>query len=248
MMRQWGGHLPWALWIPSGLLAVSALLLHHRSLGAQLTARAVFWSNLILGTLIAISSSSSERMIAGGLAIATGSALLAVGRRGLDEAPGPFVPVAFRATLIGIVVMALADAQSLLLFGALSVAEPSLVVPHTNYLALSFALALTVGIVGIYRLKLWGVALNVATNCALAVVALSGRLALPTPLAWAYTATAALQLLATTPLVIALARGKARPSAPSLSSRSAVLGGAFVIALMALACYGVLAQHRLIDF
>ena len=120
-MRSWGHEVPAALWIPSLLLAGSALLICRPHVGGQLVARAVWWSNLILGTLIATSGGSSERVIAALLALCTGGALLAVGRAELDEptTSGSFLPVAFRGTLICLVVMALADAQSLLLFGAL---------------------------------------------------------------------------------------------------------------------------------
>src|SRR5690349_8871986 len=68
-MRSWGNHLPAALWLPAGLLGASAILVHRRQVGAQLLARAVWWSNLLLGTLIATTGGSGERTIAALLAL-----------------------------------------------------------------------------------------------------------------------------------------------------------------------------------
>jgi hypothetical protein len=68
---------------------------------------------LILGTLIAVSGGSSDRAIGAILASCTGAALIAVGRADLDEATpsGGFLPLAFRGTLICMLVMAMADAR-----------------------------------------------------------------------------------------------------------------------------------------
>src|SRR5262249_47290563 len=75
-MRSWDNSLPVALWLPTLLLASSAALIWRRHIGGQLLARAVWWSNLILGTLIATSGGSSERGIAALLALCTGGALI----------------------------------------------------------------------------------------------------------------------------------------------------------------------------
>jgi uncharacterized membrane protein YoaK (UPF0700 family) len=103
-MRSWGPRLPVALWLPAAMLAAAAVLLHHRHLGSQLFSRAVLWSNLLLGIVITVVSHSRERPIAVVLAATTAAALLLVGRSGLgdDARAGGFVPVAFRATLLGL--------------------------------------------------------------------------------------------------------------------------------------------------
>jgi hypothetical protein len=198
-MRSWGGHLPFALWIPVGLLAASAVLVHHRRLASQLVARAVLWSNLILGTVIAVVVDTPERPVALLLAGATGGALLLIGRAGLTDDDGSFVPVAFRATLLGLMVMALADAQSLSLFGALELENFHPARPVAlEYFAL--AAGLIVAIVGIYRLRVWGLVLGAFTWVALATAALAGWLELPTGLAAAFVATSAVQLVLAAPL------------------------------------------------
>jgi hypothetical protein len=122
--RMWGSSLPSALWIPAGLLVLSALLLHHGHVGSQLVVRSVWWANLVLGTLLALAGNGTELKVGVLLAMSTGAALLTVGRLGLDESVGTaFRPVAFRTTLTLGMVMAVADAQALGLFAALKL-EP----------------------------------------------------------------------------------------------------------------------------
>ena len=225
-MRSWNDlSLPAALWLPTLLLASSAILVWRRHIGGQLLARAVWWSNLILGTLIATSGSSSERGLAAVLSLCTGGALIAVGRADLDEATpsGSFLPTAFRGTLICLLVMAMADAQSLLLFGVLELSD------HRHHhlapllheaLPIAVALPLLVSVIGLYRLRLWGLLLCLAASLALALLALTGTFDLPSPLLVAYVATAAAQWLVALPLVVALIRHRAPTVRPSLQKHS----------------------------
>lgn len=210
-MRSWGSNLPLALWLPTGLLAASALLLHHPRLGSQLLARAVLWSNLILGVVMTFFANSRERPIAVVLAATTGAALLLVGRAGLDDRTrgGSFVPVAFRATLLALMVMALADAQSLAFFGALQLEAWT---PSPDRAALYFALAggLLGALAGLYRLRVWGLLLGVVSWMAVAAVALAGGLQLPGGLVAAFVATSVLQMCIAAPLFVALWTGARR--------------------------------------
>lgn len=210
-MRSWGPRLPLALWLPAGLLAASALLLHHRNLGSQLFARAVLWSNLILGIVVTFLANVRERPIAIALAATTGAALLLVGRAGLthETRGGRFVPVAFRATLLALMVMALADAQSLAFFGTLELESWA---PSPPRAAVFFALAgaLLAAIAGIYRLRVWGLLLGAVSWLALASVALAGALRLPGGLIAAFVATSALQLSISAPLFVAMWTGARR--------------------------------------
>jgi hypothetical protein len=253
-MRSWDHQLPAALWLPTGLLALSGLLLWRRSVGGQLLARAVWWSNLILGTLIATTGSSSERGIAALLALCTGGALIAVGRADLDETTpsGTFLPLAFRGTLICMLVMAMADAQSLLLFGALEVTEPRQhYLAHTlsrEALPLVLALPLLLSVIGLYRLRLWGLLLNLAASLTLALASLTEVLELPRPLRIAYVVTATAQWLVSLPLLLALIRHRAPAERPSLEQRgyaaTVLLVGAMVT--LSLVCSFVM-HARLIE-
>ena len=207
-IRSWGGHLPHALWLPAGLLVAAGGLMWHRQLASQLFARAVLWSNLIIGGLVTFLGSDRERLVALVLAGATAGALMLLGRRGLDEkTPGGFAPVAFRRTLLALMVMALADAQTLILWATLSF-EDSFV--HAGRAVMYFALGagLLVGIVGLYRLRVWGLLLHAASCGALIALALLGALQLPVELGWALAATAIAQLVISSPLAFALVRGR----------------------------------------
>jgi hypothetical protein len=246
-MRSWGDHdLPRALWLPTLLLAASAFLVWRRQLGGQLIARAVWWSNLLLGTLIALCSSEKEQSIAALLALCSGTALLAAGRGDLDEeaASSRFVPLAFRGTLMCMLVMAMADAQSLLLFGSIRMTELSAV--RANAPMIATALALLIAVIGLYRLRLWALALTLVSNLALTLVALYAPGDLPKPMRVAYVASALAQWLVSLPLLFALARRRA-PVARRSIERTAQLGAALLIVLMmgtSLAC--ALSHHRVI--
>src|SRR5215475_732004 len=161
-MQSWGGSLPWQLWIPTGLLGLGALLALHRASGSQILVRAILWSNLLLATFVSLMGNDGggrDQVVAAVLGASTGLALLSLGRQGLDEHGGTFVPVAFRATLLALLVMALADAQSLGFWGTVLVTEES---PHrlTGVLSGLCAGAFILGVAGLYRLRTWGLLVN----------------------------------------------------------------------------------------
>jgi hypothetical protein len=249
-MRAWGGNLPAALWMPTALLVGAALVVWRQKVGGQLLARAVWWSNLILGTIIALSGSSSERPVAGLLALATGTALLAVGRNGLDEdtPSGSFLPLAFRGTLVCLLVMAMADAQSLVLFGALEVGDH--VTPYTLHAGLPIvvALPLLVAVVGLYRLRLWGLLLDLAGSALLGVVAVTHALELPQPLLVAYAVTAAVQWIVALPLVIAILRRRAPAASARLSPHGFALSAVMISLLMIVSVMAGLVVHQRIFY
>jgi hypothetical protein len=206
-MRSWNGNLPSALWIPTALLAAAAVLCHHRHVGSQLLARAAFWSNLILGILAMVLGSYGEWRIGLGLVLSTGAALLVLGRGGLDgdARSGSFRPLAFRTTLLALMVMALADAQSLLLFGTLELEGWR----DDGRSVLIFGLAglLVLGLVGLYRLRAWGLVVGAAGCLALAAACVGDSLGLPHALNVAFVATSLAQLVIVAPLAAAVWRG-----------------------------------------
>lgn len=235
-MRSWGPGLPKVLWLPAGLLALSALLVWSRSVGGQLIARAVWWSNLILGTVIALASNHSERSIAALLVASTGAALLAAGDRALDapERSGRFVPLAFRGTLMCMLVMAMADAQSLLLFGALERgACDELGHCHSmNPMMLGIAGALLLSVYGLYRLRVWGLALVLVASAVLSGVSFGGLLGLPSVLRAAYGVSGVAQWLVCIPLLIAIARGTATSVDPRRRNHGAIAARLIIAAMM----------------
>jgi hypothetical protein len=246
-MRAWDDDLPRALWIPSALLAASALLLHRRQLGAQLLVRAVWWANLMLGTLVAVTGSSGDRAVAAPLALATGAALLALGRHRLEEAGGcgSFVPIAFRSSLMATLVMAMADAQSLLLFGGLELERGFREWRHGSVpsLALGCAAVLALAIVGLYRLRLWGLLLNLAGTIAVAALGFVGKLDLPGVLVGGFVASAAVQVGLAAPILRALFTGAA-PSPPRIARGGWAVGVALVLAMMGISAACAYALHH----
>jgi hypothetical protein len=206
-MRSWAGNLPFALWIPTAFLGAAALLCHHRHVGSQLLARAAFWSNLLIGVLALVLGSSGERPVGVALIATTGAALLVLGRRGLDgdARTASFRPLAYRATLLAVMVMALADAQSLLLFGTLELEGWR--ADSRALLLFGVACVQLLGLVGLYRLRVWGLVVGAAGCLALIGAALGDALQLPHALNVAFIATSIAQLIIAAPLVTAVCRG-----------------------------------------
>lgn len=157
------------IYIAVGAIVLGAIVIHFRSLGAQLLGRALFWSNFVLGAVLCFIGSGSERTSSLGLLVGCGLALVLAERRALAEAADArgFRPAAFAGTIELLMVLALADAQTCLLLGVIGKTEFS----WFFYVA---TLALIVGFVGLYRLALWGVVITMSTATALAAGMLLG--------------------------------------------------------------------------
>lgn len=235
-----GRDVSWVLYGYVAVVAAASLASLRGSVAAQLGARSVWWANLLLGALIAASSTHSERVFGAHLAILSGAAILAAGRRGLDAADDDagFVPKAFRTTLLAVMVMGLADALTLGLFGAMGLATT-----HARWedhgqfaraVPLAIAATLALGFVGLLRLRFWGLLLDLAADGAILVALGLSALDLPIPLKLALGATAALKFALVTPLFVAIARGRA-PETRALSPWGVHLGTAAVLGLVGLA-------------
>ncbi len=123
-----GGGTVAALWqgtgatlLPAGLLLWAARMARRSALGPQMLSRAILWSNLVVGVLIAAAFwSGMDRTLGVVIAFACATALIALGARGLhgrEEDDGVFRPTRFRGLLLVALVMAFADAQTLLFSG-----------------------------------------------------------------------------------------------------------------------------------
>lgn len=155
--------------LPALLAVAAAVLVHVPRLGPQLVARAVWWSAFALGVLIAVVGSRHERSYGFAMATASALALVAIGSRSLAEAGerDAFAPVAFRTTFLLLMMLTLADAQTLALFGVATLLDDTH--PTQSLVFLGGAAGLVVAFVGLYRVTLWGALLSVATS---AIVAL----------------------------------------------------------------------------
>jgi len=189
-------------------------------MAAQMFARAVWWQTFVFacilgGAILHFGEANSEPWMVFGLAFA-GSALCLVsaGRVGVDRQSAVFAPVAFRAALFASIVLAMADAQTLILYSGLAaegIYEHRSMWDPVDLLEFAVASAVMVtALVGMYRLKVWAVVLNVCANLAIAVYALSGGFELPEGLAYGLAATAFLQLLVPIPMIRAMFRGARR--------------------------------------
>lgn len=229
------------LWLPAGLLMVSAALVGHRVLSAQLMVRAVLWCHLLLGFLMSIDGGSGERPVGCVVALATGTALVLLGRRGLEHSSPRFSPTAFRGSLILALVMALADAQSLALFGLQRLTRGT----ESALPLLACTTLMIVALVGLYRLRLWGVVLNIVGNLLVAGLAIGGGLDLPDVLVGALCTTAVIQLLLPIPMLVAMARGRAPEPGPSHPWRAYAVP-ALVVLMQAISVYGQFVPGRLL--
>ncbi|MFO0628589.1 MAG: hypothetical protein U0325_23650 [Polyangiales bacterium] len=192
-----------AAYIPPVALLVASLVAPLRQLGAQLLARGLWWSNLLLGVMLALFGSGRERALGPALTAACGAALVVSDRRVLTEAAARegFRPASYGGTLQLLMVLALADAQTLGLFAMVELG-------HDNTTVVLFglcALAFLAGFAGLLRLAVWGVGLTMASAFVLLVAVLSQAVRIDRDLRLPLSAIASLQLLAPLPMLASMA-------------------------------------------
>ena len=201
--------IPVVIVMLSALGLASAPMARSKSLGWQITARAIWWQALAFGlVLLAATLVDNVRdallpaipMLVGGAALSLGAA----GKIGLDHASAHFVPIAFRRSLIASLVMAMADTIALLFYAGITLTDHSYHQWSTILDAgmfLGAAAVMGVAIAGLFRLKLWALALNIVANIAIAALAITGAFDLPGVIAAGLAATAIAQLLLPLPLL-----------------------------------------------
>lgn len=178
------------------------VLVTRSSAGAQMLLRALLWSLLLLGALATYAEPGVLPVLSVGGSLIAGSALLVWGDRGLEPEryAGSFVPAAHRGTLTFIMILAVADAQTLVSWAQAS----------RWYYPLPGLMGLLslIGIVGLYRLRGWGLLFNLVINLAVAGLALAGLLHLPGAVVVALTTTAAAQLGLAAPVLASIRAGR----------------------------------------
>jgi hypothetical protein len=203
--RPWSHRVDWRegllLAILVGAPAIAAPLVWTRRLGAQLLARACWWSFLIVGVLGTCVAGAKEGGPPAFAVACSGLALLAIGRSGLEQRSGRFNPVAFRGTLQLSLVLAMADTASLALCGLgwLLAKEPSFAAR-----LLPLAAFTGLGVVGLLRLRTWGLLAAIASNLLVGALALSKVLLVPPPVQQLFVVTAALQAIVPLPMIVRL--------------------------------------------
>jgi hypothetical protein len=225
--------------IPVLALFVAAVVIHLPSLGAQLLARAVWWANLGLGAIVCVLGGHTARPAGLMLAVACGFALLAVGKEGLGEAGERegYAPAAFRSSLLLLMVLALADAQTFLLFTVLAYNDRDYALPTLMLLAPA-TVAYGVGFVGLYRLAPWGAVLNALTSAVVFILALSQLSGMDSGLRTIVLTLTGVHALATAPMLLSLFTGVRLPqTSPRLRERLAI---AVVLGVVAVSTAGAL--------
>lgn len=200
--------------LPVLCVAASAGLLHLRALPAQVAARATSWALLVVASIGCLAGGDRLGMVVVTTAVGAAVALLCLGR--LDTGSVTFSPRRHRGALLLGLILALADAGTLLFWGGLASLGGALYGDDKAVTAALFylpsGLLMLLAVLGVYRLRLWGVALNVVTNVGVAALLLSWN---PGDLPFAFrlplVATAAVQLLLLVPLLRSLV-GRSSPA------------------------------------
>lgn len=184
--------------------AVGGSLVWARKLPAQLLARGTWWSFLLMGGVVAAVGHGDARHVGLAMSGCSAVALLAAGGLGLDVGDRRFQPVAFRRTLLLALVLAMADTGALLWLGlgnAIFEGRPSVL------LLVPFMIA---GVVGLLRLRTWGLIVSLASNAALVTLALCDVVYLPDPVRPLFVATALLQLGVPLPMLVSIVSERRR--------------------------------------
>lgn len=212
---------------PLGPLVAAAALVHVRSPGAQMLARGSLWSVLLLAALMAQVGFSEEVQVGAAAGLTCGAALIVLGGRGARATSTHFRPIAYQTTLFLALTLAMADTITLAFWSVVAYAEG---IGAVSALFAGFVVAMSIGMVGLYRLKTWGLAFNLFTNIAIAAILILSALDIPAFLAALIVTTALIQILLPIPLIVGIARG-ARRKTPLLDPEKAARAGALLAGL-----------------
>ncbi|MEM1350445.1 MAG: hypothetical protein AAGI01_17930, partial [Myxococcota bacterium] len=211
---------PIVLVVACGIFMLTPCIGCMPHIGAQLFARAVWWQALVFSCMFgvqlpfAVEGKGPAVMIF--VLAFSGSvlSLVSAGRMRLEHESGVFKSVAFRMALLASFTLAMVDAQILLLYSGLSaqyILEGDSTWDLVDFVKSTIAsAAMVTALVGMYRLKVWAVALNVIVNLAIAAYALCGGVGPPEALPYWFAAIAFLQLLVSIPMIRFILRSSKR--------------------------------------
>lgn len=227
----------WILGVPLSLLVVAAFTVHVTKLGPQLLARAVWWSNLALGVVLTVLGNGRERTGGVELACTCGVALLAIGRDGLGEATetDAYAPAAFRSSLLLLMVFALADAQTFLLFAVVALVGRGDSAGLGLLMAFS-GIAYLIGFLGLYRVALWGALVTVATSALMFVIVTLGIVHVDGELRGFFSLLNGVHVLAASPMLFSVLTGKRLPTPSPLVRRVASIGVIVGLLVLSVVC------------
>jgi hypothetical protein len=241
----------------AALLVIAGGLTFLRSPGAQLFARSIWWSAFGAGILASLFAAGDTEVARPGLVMVLGmsTALLAVGRRGIAAEDPRFALSAYRGAIMVSMIMALADTQALgwlgstMLYSGLRHGHPREINQAIAMLACG-AVALT-ALLGLYKLRLWGLMLSAVTTLAIGALAFTRLFGLRDagPIPYAFAVSAAIQVVLLAPLFVAIVRRRApSPPSPRAQRVAAIAPAVVIIALAVLSVITVVTRHELINF
>ncbi len=193
--------------------------------------------NLVLGVMLTLFGGGSERTLGPALTAACGAALIVADRRALGEAAARegFRPASYGGTLQLLMVLALADAQTLGLFAIVEFGHNTPTVLLLGLCALGFL----AGFAGLLRLAVWGVGVTMASASVLIVAILSRATRIDHDLRLPLTAIASLQLLAPLPMLASMTLKRRWPE-PSHRTQAWIARGVILLVVAA-----TLLAHRM---
>jgi len=125
--------------------------------------------------------------------------------------------------LLLLMIFALADAQTFLLFGSIGLIEQSSKL-GSPAIMVAIGLSYVVGFVGLYRLEVWGAIFNVVVSVVALVLVLLFRVVGKDELQIFLAVLAVVHILVATPVIVAALRGKDLPGlSPALRSALATV-------------------------
>jgi hypothetical protein len=219
-----------------GAPTVAAVLVWSGRLGLHLLARAVWWVFLIVGLCVALPTGAQDGGGEPAFIIAcAGAALLAIGPAGLRGEDLRFKPVAFRGTLQLSLVLAIANAAALSFLAVAFFLEW----PDTGLWpkALGLAAFTGLGVVGLLRLRTWGLIVAIASSLLLLV----SRPPLFDTLGGLFLVTTSMQLIVLVPMIVRLVLRRGPPPDRWHTFRS-VGAKAAIVGLVALGLYAGLVR------
>jgi hypothetical protein len=230
------------LFLPAALPATAAVLFHRRKLQLQLIARAAIWTAMILNMLIAHLDREPHYAVA---AVVSGAlALLAAGRIPEGAEAGSFQPVAYQKTLTLSLVLALADTLTLWMWTVFALLGGAPALDTLGFF--SCAVVSLVGAVGLYRLRMWALVLNVLANIGIALVFGLGFIHVY-ELRIAFVATALAQLVVALPVLVGVIRRRPLELPAWLQHSARVLLPAALLGVIALAVQPLFGRSVLVQ-
>jgi hypothetical protein len=226
--------------LPLAAILLSMGLVRSTSAGGQMLLRALLWSSALLGALVNVIEPGVVPVTAAVAGVVAGGALLILRQHGLEPEryTGAFAPVAHRGVLTLMMILAVADAQTLVAWTNGS---------YWYHPAAGICgLAMVVGIIGLSRLELWGLLLSALMSLGIAIAALSGWLELPFGVVAMISGTAGTQVVLAAVVLRSVRRGTPT-ELPILARWGSVLVWLVIAAVMVASVAGPLLagpEHR----